>query len=91
MDESANDFPQFPPPDLCIGINCTFDGEINFHSLRVEGKFQGTLSCTKGFIYVTSSGTIIGDITECKLVIIEMVMNVYQMVFGFYLEIYNIY
>ena len=71
MDENTNDFPQFPPPDLCIGINCALDGEINFHSLRVEGKFQGVLSCTKGFIYVTSSGTIIGDITECKLVIIE--------------------
>ena len=65
MDESANDFPQFPPPDLCIGINCTFDGEINFHSLRVEGKFQGTLSCTKGFIYVNHTDHVDGDHTGC--------------------------
>ena len=39
---------EMPPHDMCIGSDCDLNGDIEFHSLRVEGKFHGALICSKG-------------------------------------------
>jgi nicotinamidase/pyrazinamidase len=59
-------------PDMVIGADVDLKGEISFERfIRVEGTFEGVLTCDNGCVYVGPTGKVIANLIGCDIVIIE--------------------